>query len=295
MPWIQSRRVRIGVGVAIAVALFGLAALATPAHLQDWPNRFVVGATITQPRKEAPVFINTVWAESPADRAGITSGSRLLAIDGVQVIDLREAAKRMSSDKPGSVTLRLWRRGQTYEVTLEREKMSSLLQRTGKKITPQGLMVPLDATQADVERITRFDPGRIEARAFPEHVPLDPDVFCAGFEVFILRESRQIMVGGLEAGPGERAGLRWGDLILAIDEIDPKEKTATEIEAMLSGDHPRAIHLKIERLGTIKTVEFTLEKNSQVLKRNQRQLIQGKLVPAGLADEDLKWFISEHE
>jgi predicted metalloprotease with PDZ domain len=105
MSWIQSRRVRVGVGVAIGVALLGLAALATPAHSQDWPNRFVVGATITQPQEEAPIFINTVWAESPAGRAGITSVSRLLAIDGVQVIDLREAAKRMSSDKAGSVTL----------------------------------------------------------------------------------------------------------------------------------------------------------------------------------------------
>jgi len=49
--------------------------------------------------------------------------------------------------------------------------------------------------------------------------------------------------------------------------------------------------LVVNRLGTVKTIVFQLEKVADLLKRNQVRLIESTLVPAELAEEDIRWFL----
>jgi hypothetical protein len=46
----------------------------------------------------------------------------------------------------------------------------------------------------------------------------------------------------------------------------------------------------VDRVTTTKTIEFQLEKASDVLKENHRRLVDGTLVPDGLAAEDVPCF-----
>ncbi|HTG26676.1 MAG TPA: hypothetical protein VK818_00505 [Methylomirabilota bacterium] len=47
------------------------------------------------------------------------------------------------------------------------------------------------------------------------------------------------------------------------------------------------LKLVVDRIGVTKTLEFQLEKASDVLKENHRRLIKGEVIPDGLAEEDM--------
>jgi C-terminal processing protease CtpA/Prc len=211
-----------------------------------------------------------VIPESLAAAAGITGGDRLLTIDSTDISgqSLARILALLSSEKPGSVTLKLWRKGGTYEVVLERQQLSKVLARQGMKIVAQGLIVPSDSTEIDIERLSQIMSGeaRLVAHPFPAHVPLNNDLFHGGFALLILRNPDQVVATGVENGPASRAGVRQGDIILSINEVDLRNKTAAQIETLFSGDGPELVRLKIDRGGTIKTVEYRMERVSAILK-----------------------------
>lgn len=259
---------------------------------QDWSDRYATGITLIQPAKEkAPVFVGKVSRGSPADLAGVLAGDRLLAVDGFAVATAAEAARLITSDKPGPVTLRLWRLGKEYDVTVEREKFKSILSQQGLRATGEGLIVPIDTSDAEAARLAQCTPDRIVARAFPLHFPLNPELFAAGFEVLLLRDPPQTVITGIERGPAWQAGLHNGDVILSIDDVDPQGKSAAELEDLLSSSDPKTVRLEIDRLGQRMKIELKLQKTSELMKENQRRLVEGVLVPYGLADEDVKWFL----
>lgn len=291
----SGKRARLLGATKSAVVLSILFLLCSVTYSQDWNERYGIGVTLLQPGEKAPIFIGSVWRESPAMNAGIIAGERLLAVNGGDVMSAREAAGMLSAKEPGGVSLRLWQTGRIYEVAVQREKFSSLFAKQGKRILSDGMIVPLDATEAEVERMRQCSPDRIVERAFPHHYPLDPQLFAAGFEVLFLRNPVEVVVGGIEDGPGSRAGLRRGDMILSINGNDPRHMSVIEVEQMLSSSQPESMELKIDRAGAIKTVEFKLEKTSEILKQNQLQMVNGTLIPAGLAEEDLRWFLPEKD
>ncbi len=259
---------------------------------QDWRERYATGITLIQPVEEkAPVFVGKVSRGSPADVAGVRAGDRLLAVDGFAVAAAGEAARLTTSDKSGPVTLRLWRLGKEYEVRVEREKFRSILSRRGLRATGDGLIVPIGTSDAEAARLAQLTPERIVARAFPDHFPLNPELFSAGFEVLLLRDPLQAVVTGIEEGPASRAGLRNGDVILSIDGLHPHDKTAAELEDLLCSSAPKAVWLEIDRLGQRMNIELKLQRTSELMKENQVRLVEGVLVPYGLADEDIKWFL----
>ena len=47
------------------------------------------------------------------------------------------------------------------------------------------------------------------------------------------------------------------------------------------------LRLVVDRVGVTKTLEFQLEEASDALKENRRRLVKGKMVPDGLAEEDI--------
>jgi predicted metalloprotease with PDZ domain len=48
--------------------------------------------------------------------------------------------------------------------------------------------------------------------------------------VLILKNPAQVVVLGIEDGPASRAGVHWGDTILSVNEIDPRNKSVAELE-----------------------------------------------------------------
>jgi hypothetical protein len=108
-----------------------------------------------------------VIPESLAAAAGITAGDRLLAISDTDIngLSLQRILALLSSDNPGSVALRLWRKGRTYDAVLVREQLAGILARRGMKIVAQGLIVPSDATETQIERLSQImsSEGRLVA------------------------------------------------------------------------------------------------------------------------------------
>jgi len=266
---------------------------------QGLGDRYVSGIAVTKPSPECPCFVNKVIPESPAAAAGIKGGDRLLTIDSMDVNSegLARILALLSSDKPGGITLKLWRKGRAYEVILERQQLSKVLARQGMKILPQGLIVPSDSTELEIERLSRTMSGsaRLVAHPFPAHVPLDNDLFHGGFALLIFRDPDQVVATGIENGPASRAGIRQGDLILSVNEMDLTGKTPAELEALFIGDGPQLVELKIDRGGGIKTLKYGLERVSEILKGNHLRLVEGQIVPLGLADEDIPCYTARKQ
>lgn len=131
------------------------------------------------------------------------------------------------------------------------------------------------------------EPGPTVHHVFPMHYPLNTDLYYGGFEILILEGLPQVFVGGLERGPAFRAGIHNADAILSVNGLDPAGRSRDELEALFSSPQPKSLRLVVDRVTTTKTIEFQLEKASDVLKENHRRLVGGILVPDGIADEDL--------
>lgn len=62
----------------------------------------------------------------------------------------------------------------------------------------------------------------------------------------------QVMVGGIEDGPGSRAGVHYGDVVISVNGLSVAGKTPAELEAMFSSLKQSTMWLQIDRLGTMK-------------------------------------------
>jgi C-terminal processing protease CtpA/Prc len=272
----------VATAMSLASGLFG-------AFAQSSPDSYTTGVSIIAgSKKSCPIFIGGVAAKSPAEQAGISPGDRLLAVGGKDVkgMQLADVAKLIRSEQPGAVTLKLWRKGKEYEAVLQRQKFSSLFAEEGKKLTGD-FLVPLDTTDEEVKRMMKNEERPVAGRAFPLHYPLNTDLYYGGFEIFIFANPAQISVGGLEQGAASRAGIHQSDVILSVNGVDPTGKNPQELEALFSSAQGKLLKLVVDRVGVTKTLEFQLEKASDVLKENHRRLVKGELIPDGLAEEDI--------
>jgi hypothetical protein len=127
-----------------------------------------------------------VISGSPAERAGIRGGDFLLAVGDAKVENFGHAADLLRSDKPATVTVKLWRSGKEIESVVGREKRSSILARAGGR-SISAFSVFLAAREAETECLLPFG-GRVVGRVFsPTRYPDNPEMFYPGFEVFVLR------------------------------------------------------------------------------------------------------------
>lgn len=274
--------------VIVAGLHLGLTAAAYPQSAA--PDPYVTGLVLIS-NTGCPVIVGSVWPKSPAEAAGIRVGDRLLQIDGTPVagMGVMEAGRALRSETGTTVMLKVWSRGSERSAALTREKRSVLLERQGKKVVA-GIIVDAGTTEAEIRRVQDLDANlsrRTTARVFPLHYPADTTIYYAGFELFVLREPDEVVVGGIEDGPASRAGIQWGDQILSVNGLDPNGKSAPELERMFSRTAPERMQLRVQPIGKeARVVDITLERASDILKANGNRIVNGKLVPSGVTPED---------
>jgi S1-C subfamily serine protease len=168
------------------------------------------------------------------------------------------------------------------------------MKRDGQKAVGDDV-VPVDTTDDEVKQLSSLirdldsDPTRI-ARLFPTHYPENEKLYYPGFEVFVWDKGRQVTIGGIEDGPASRAGARWGDIILSVNGIDPRNKSVADLQPIFSSLKPEVMTLVIVRAGPTKTLSFELEQATTVLRNNNKKLVRGTLVPAWVSEEYLPCF-----
>jgi len=262
---------------------------------QDKPHpKFRIGAELLSGAKSScPVFIGHVPRNSPAAKAGLQPGDRLLSVDGKVVESISQAAQLVTSDARTSVVIEIFRAGRRSSVTAQREDDTEIMRQQGLKALPDGILIRANATDSEIEyqrrMIRTFESGSGNySVAFPDaHYPTDKEIYYPGFEVFILKNENLAIVGGIEDGPASRAHMRWGDQILAINGMDTRGKSAAEVESALSRSKPDSIALKLARGAAPFAASFVLEKASDVLRENEKKVLNGRIVPIWLSDEYL--------
>jgi carboxyl-terminal processing protease len=58
--------------------------------------------------------------------------------------------------------------------------------------------------------------------------------------------------------PADKAGLRYGDRFISVDEKDAKDWTSSEVSKNVRGPKGTSVNLKVERAGTAKPLEFNI-------------------------------------
>ena len=182
------------------------------------------------------------------------------------------------------------RRGDNALITVvvQRERYSRILHDNDLKIVQDDRVVPIDTTDEELKCLLRFDENRIAGRAFrPTHYPENLNLYYPGFEAFMLDGPEQVAVGGIEGGPASNAGVRWGDILVSIDGVSVRGKTSSQLEDLLSSNERRKMTIAIDRCGTTRTFSFTLERAADIMRRNQKQTVGGKVIPLGVPEKYL--------
>jgi C-terminal processing protease CtpA/Prc len=265
------------------------AGVSSVAIAQSGTDNLSTGMTLAQPKDGCPVLVWRIWPHSPAARAGARSGDLLVAVDGqpVSALGLDGAAKRLRAEPPGPVSIKVRSRATEREIEIDRARSSTILAANGMKTVGDAL-VPVDTTKEEVQRMDDFDGRRIVDQVFPMHYPSNTQLYFAGFEVFVLQNPSQIAVGGIEDGPGARAGLHWGDVIVSVNGVSPAGKSTAELESLFSSTRPTMIRLEINRMGQSRIIEFPMEQTSEVLRQNDRRILNGWVIPMAMSDEDAR-------
>ncbi len=121
-----------------ATRLLPLAALGA----EEWESNFMpllgLSADLGAP------IIDQVVAGKPADRAGLRTGDRIVAIDGVSVHSPADAAARTNAKPAAAVTFRIARDGTEFDATMTTEA----IEQAGRRIGVAGVRLKVDPAAA---------------------------------------------------------------------------------------------------------------------------------------------------
>jgi carboxyl-terminal processing protease len=80
-----------------------------------------------------------------------------------------------------------------------------------------------------------------------------------GIGVSILQHRDGVYVQSIVPGtPADKAGLRYGDRILSIDNKDAKDWTSAEVSKNVRGERSTSVHVQVERVGSQAPIDFDI-------------------------------------
>ncbi|MCI0530716.1 MAG: redoxin domain-containing protein [candidate division Zixibacteria bacterium] len=106
-------------------------------------KKFVIGATVIS--DSTGLMIRGITEQSPAHRAGLQTGDRIIAIDNLPTenMEFREVMDRMTGQDNSPVLLSIERGGAKLQVKIKREHIDEIFKRIGFKIE-DGRQIPLE-------------------------------------------------------------------------------------------------------------------------------------------------------
>jgi regulator of sigma E protease len=114
----------------------------------DWEGNFM--STLGLKIDFGPPLIDQVVAGKPAERAGLRTNDRILAVDGMQVRSPADVALRTNA-KPGvPVTFRIARDSAEFDVTLT----TDVIEQDGRKVGVAGVRLKIDPVAIDQLGVT---------------------------------------------------------------------------------------------------------------------------------------------
>jgi C-terminal processing protease CtpA/Prc len=246
---------------------------------------YVTGMTVVgKPRSgsSCPPIVAGVHPDTPAAKAGIQPGDRLLAVDGHHEIDILQWGPLLHTKNSRPSTIELEGEHGPYTVTVGRIKASVLYERDGWKVGPDGGVYPKNATEAEMQRVSNIaaEPPASEKVFSVGHYPANLELYYPGFEIFVWRGPQPMTVGGIEDGPAQKVGVHYGDAIISVNGISPAGKSIAELEQLFSSPKPATMTLVIDRDGAINPFTFELAKASDVAQANHKQMYEGSWIPA---------------
>ena len=147
--------------------------------------------------KPVGALISSVEKNAPADRAGIEASDVILKFDGKPVNSSSDLPRMVAATKPGSkVTIELWRKSETRQVTVEIAEMPG----DGKPAHAAGKK----HSDGAGETISRLGISASELRKE---------------QLQDLQISGGLLVDDVKGAAARAAGLRQGDVLLAIGNI----------------------------------------------------------------------------
>ena len=246
---------------------------------------YVTGMTVVgRPGSDSscPPIVAEVHSETPAAKAGIQPGDRLLAVDGHHETEIMKWRPWLRTKDPKPSTIELEGEHGPYTVTVPRIKASVLWERDGWKVGPDGGVYPKNATEAEMQRVSKmYGEPPVSEKVFPVgHYPANLELYYPGFEIFVWKDPQPMTVGGIEDGPAEKAGVHYGDPIVSVNGVNPRGKSIAELEQLFSSPKPATMRLVIDRDGAMNTFTFELAKASDVARANHRRMYHGEWIPA---------------
>jgi len=189
--------------------------------------------------KPSGALVSSVEKGSPADKAGIEAGDVILKFDGKNVNSSDDLPRLVGSTKPGSkATVQLTRNKATREVSVvvgEMQEETRTAQRQQQRRGPGGKSPP--------ESLSRLGMTLSEPSAEQRNQ---------------LKITGGVLVEDVAQGPAARAGIRRGDVILAVNNQDVK---SLEQFGQLMGqfDKGRIVALLVRRGANAIYIPFRIE------------------------------------
>jgi membrane-associated protease RseP (regulator of RpoE activity) len=127
------------------------------AQAQELPDDYVTGMTVVgKPGLSCPPIVAEVKPDTPAAKAGIQPGDRLLAVDGHHEKEIPQWRPLLHTKDPKPSTIKLEGEHGPYTVTVGRVKASVLWEREGWKLGPDGGAYAKNATEAEMQRVSKM-------------------------------------------------------------------------------------------------------------------------------------------
>ena len=101
--------------------------------------------------------------------------------------------------------------------------------------------------------------------------------------------------GRYRRGSCRKGRCALGDALVSINGMPTSRKTEAELESLFSAREPTAreptmMHLQIDRVGSLKNINFRLEKAEDIARENGKRFVNGEIVPLWANDKDLHCF-----